>query len=232
MEQRTLTGSESQVSESGFISKVYLWMAGGLFVSAAASFWLLSQPELFKALVTNKLVFFGLILAELALVIGLSAALARLSAFAAAVMFCVYSFLNGVTLTPIFLVYTGASIMTTFAVTAGTFLFFSVYGMTTKRDLTSVGGLAVMALIGIILASVVNIFLKSTALMWVTTFIGIAVFLGLIAYDTQKLKAIHAMGFQDEEVRKKSAIMGALALYLDFINLFLNLLRIFGKQRN
>ncbi|OGW82942.1 MAG: hypothetical protein A3C47_06560 [Omnitrophica bacterium RIFCSPHIGHO2_02_FULL_51_18] len=232
MDPRAIVGSPSQVSESSFISKVYLWMAGGLFLSAAASFWLLSQPELLKAVVTNKVLFFGLIIAELGLVIGLSAALMRLSAFAATVMFCVYSFLNGATLTPVFLIYTGASIMTTFAVTAGTFLFFSLYGMTTKRDLTSVGAFAVMALIGVILASVVNIFLKSPALMWVTTFIGIAVFLGLIAYDTQKLKAMHAMGFQDEDVRKKMAIMGALALYLDFVNLFLNLLRIFGRQRN
>ncbi len=232
MSQRILTGSESRVSESSFISKVYLRMAGGLFLSAAASFWLLSQPELLKAVVTNKVLFFGLIIAELALVIGLSAALMRLSAFAAAVMFCVYSFLNGLTLTPIFLVYTGASIMTTFAVTAGTFLFFSVYGITTKRDLTSVGSLAVMGLIGVILASLVNIFLKSTALMWIVTFVGIAVFLGLIAYDTQKLKGMHAMGIQDETMGRKLAIMGALALYLDFINLFILLLRVFGRQKN
>jgi FtsH-binding integral membrane protein len=132
-------------------------------------------------------------------------------------MFCLYSFLNGLTLTPIFLIYTGASVMTTFAVTAGTFLFFSFYGMTTKKDLTSVGSLAMMGLIGVIIASIVNIFLKSTALMWVMTFVGIGVFLGLIAYDTQKLKSL---------------LMGALALYLDFINLFILLLRVFGKQKN
>lgn len=232
MDQRIVAGSQSQTSESSFISKVYLWMSGGLFLSAAASFWLLSQPELLKAIVLNKVLFFGLIIAELALVIILSAALARLNAFAATSMFLVYSFLNGVTLTPIFLVYTGASIMTTFAVTAGTFLFFSFYGMTTKKDLTSVGSLAVMGLIGVIIASVVNIFLKSTAVMWVVTFVGIAVFLGLIAYDTQKLKSLHAAGVGNEETGKKLAIMGALALYLDFINLFLLLLRVFGRQRN
>src|SRR3989338_2827459 len=232
MAQSILTGSEAQVSESSFISKVYLWMSGGLFLSALASFWLLSQPELLKVIVTNKFLFFGIIIAELALVIALSAALMRLSAFAAMVMFCGYSFLNGVTLTPLFLVYTGASVMTTFAVTAWTFLFFSFYGMTTKKDLTSVGSLAMMGLIGVIIASVVNIFLKSSALMWIMTFVGIGVFLGLIAYDTQKLKSLHLAGIQDEAMGKKLAIMGALALYLDFINLFILLLRVFGKQKN
>lgn len=232
MENKSIVGSQAQVSESNFISKVYLWMSLGLMVSAAGSLWILSQPVLLKAIFTNNLILFGLIGAELGLVIWLSAAIRSMGEGLAKGLFLGYSFLNGVTLASIFLVYTGASIVTTFAITAGTFFFFSLYGITTKKDLTGVGNLAFMGLIGIILASVVNIFLKSSGLMWATTFIGIAVFLGLIAYDTQKLKALHAAGFENAEMEKKLAIMGALTLYLDFINLFILLLRIFGKRRN
>lgn len=232
MENRTLTASQAQVSESDFISKVFLWMAMGLGASALASFWLLTQPGLMRAIFTNTVLLLALVVAELGLVIWISAGLMRMSATLAASLFFVYSLLNGLTLAAIFVVYTSQSILSTFAVTAGTFLFFSVYGATTHRDLTSVGSLAMMGLIGVILASVVNLFLKSSALMWVTTFVGIGVFLGLIAYDTQKLKALHAMGFESAETQKKMAVLGALRLYLDFINLFLLLLRIFGRQRH
>jgi len=232
MDNKSIAGSQAQVSESSFISKVYLWMSLGLLVSAAGSLWILSQPVLLKAVFTNNLILFGLIGAELGLVIWLSAAIRSMGAGLAKGLFLGYSFLNGVTLASIFLVYTGASIVTTFAITAGTFFFFALYGATTKKDLTGVGQLAFMGLIGMILASIVNIFLKSTGLMWATTFIGIAVFLGLIAYDTQKLKALHAAGFENAEMEKKLAIMGALTLYLDFINLFILLLRIFGRRRD
>lgn len=232
MDNKSIIGSQAQISESSFISKVYLWMSLGLLVSASGSLWILSQPALLKLVFTNNLVLFGLIGAELGLVIWLSAAIRSMGAGLAKGLFIGYSFLNGVTLASIFLVYTGASIVTTFAITAGTFFFFALYGATTKKDLTGVGQLAFMGLIGVILASVVNIFLKSTGLMWATTFIGIAVFLGLIAYDTQKLKALHAAGFENAEMEKKLAVMGALTLYLDFINLFILLLRIFGKRRN
>ncbi len=232
MENKILTGSSVQTSESSFISKVFLWMAVGLGLSGASSYWLLSQPQLLKAVFTNNVLLIGLVVAELGLVIWLSAAVMRMSAAMATSLFAVYSLLNGVTLTSIFLIYTSVSILTTFSVTAGTFFFFSLYGLTTKKDLTSVGSLAMMGLFGVIIASVINVFLKSSALMWVSTFIGIAVFLGLIAYDTQKLKAMHAMGFQDAQLEKKMVILGALALYLDFINLFILLLRIFGKRRD
>ena len=224
--------TQSQVSESSFISKVYMWMSGGLAVSALASFGLLTQPALLKAIFTNNILLIALVIAEIGLVIALSAAAMKMSSAMGASMFLLYSFLNGITLTSIFLVYTGVSVLTTFAITAGTFFFFSVYGMTTKKDLTGVGSLAMMGLIGVVIASLINIFLKSPAVMWITTFIGIAVFLGLIAYDTQKLKAIHAMGFENAEAEKKVAVLGALTLYLDFINLFILLLRIFGKQRD
>ena len=231
MDPKIVSGSGTQVSESNFISKVYLWMSFGLFLSAAASFWLLAQPDLLKLVFTNSLLFIGIIVAEFALVIWLSAAALKMSPGLATGLFCAYSFLNGITLTSVLLVYTGVSVLSTFAITATTFLFFSVYGATTKKDLTSIGGLAMMGLIGVIIASLVNLFLKSPTLVWITTFVGIAVFLGLIAYDTQKLKALHAMGFESEEMKKKLSILGALTLYLDFINLFLLLLRLFGRRR-
>lgn len=231
MENKTII-SQGVSSESSFISKVYLWMSLGLAVSAATSFGLLAQPELLRVIFGNPGILIGIVIAEFALVIWLSAALMKMSASLASTLFLVYSALNGITLTAVFLAYTGISVLSTFAVTAGTFLFFSAYGATTKKDLTSVGSLAMMGLVGIIIASLVNIFLKSPVVYWISTFIGIAVFLGLIAYDTQKLKNIHAMGFQDADVEKKSAIMGALMLYLDFINLFIMLLRIFGKRRD
>ncbi len=232
MDNRALAGSQTQVSESSFISRVYLWMSLGLIFSCMASAWLLSQPSLLKALFTNTWILIGLVVAEVGLVIWLSAAALRMSAAMATSVFLAYSFLNGLTLASIFVIYTSASIATTFAVTAGTFFFFSVYGLTTKRDLTSVGNLAMMGLFGVIIASVVNIFLKSSGLMWVVTFVGVAVFLALIAYDTQKLRAMHAMAARDPELEKKVAVLGALALYLDFVNLFLLLLRLFGRQRN
>lgn len=231
MDNRMVSGSSS-LSESGFLSRVYLWMAGGLALSTGGAVWLLSQPDLLKMLYTNTALMFGLVIAEVVLVVALSAMIQRISAGTAALMFAGYSFLNGLTLASVFIVYTGESIARTLLVTAGTFLFFSVYGATTKKDLTSIGQLAMMGLFGMIIASLVNIFLKSTALMWVSTFVGIAVFLGLIAYDTQKLKAIYAHGVTDEESRGKLAIIGALALYLDFINLFILLLRIFGRRRD
>ena len=230
MENKTIVAGAESVS--GFLSKVFLWMALGLAVTTAGSFWLLSQPDLFMTVVKNQWVFIGLVVLEVGLVIWLSAKLMSMSAGLATALFLVYSFLNGVTLSPIFAIYTGASVMTTFAVTAGTFFFFSLYGFTTKRDLTSMGGLMMMGLIGVILASLVNVFAKSSALDWIITFVAIAVFMGLIAWDTQKLKAMHAMGFEGPGAERKMVIIGALALYLDFVNLFIQLLRIFGKRRD
>lgn len=232
MEPRTYTVSQVQASESNFISRVYLWMALGLAASAAGSVFLLSQPALLRAILTNGMLLFGLLIAEIGLVIWLSAGLMRMSPTTAASVFFGYSFLNGITLTPILLIYTGASVFTTFAITAGTFFFFSLYGLTTKKDLTSLGGLAMMGLIGIVIASLVNLFLKSSGLYWVITFVGVAVFMGLVAYDTQQLKAMHAMGFGDDAAKRRLTVLGALRLYLDFINLFLMLLRLFGRQRN
>lgn len=220
------------VSESSFISKVFLWMAGGLAVSGAAAYWTLSTPAIRQAVFGTRWTILALIIVEFGLVLWLSARAMQMNTGTARLVFLGYSFLNGVTLSSIFLVYTLGSLGTTFAVASGTFLFFAVYGLTTKKDLTSLGNLAVMGLIGVVIASVVNLFLKSTTLMWISTFIGIAVFMGLIAWDTQKLKAIHAAGHESEDFKSKAVILGALALYLDFVNLFILLLRIFGRQRD
>lgn len=232
MDTRPIITTQDQASESSFIAKVYMWMALGLCASAAGAFWLLSQPVLLKAIFSNSFFLIGIIVAEVALVIWLSAAAMRMSATLAATLFITYSVLNGVTLASVLLIYTGASVVSTFAITAGTFLFFSLYGSTTKKDLTGIGSLAMMGLVGMIIASIVNMFLKNSMLGWICTFVGIAVFLGLIAYDTQKLKAMHAQSFDNADMKKKLAILGALMLYLDFINLFLLLLRLFGKQRD
>lgn len=220
------------VSEASFISKVFLWMAGGLAVSGLAAYWTLSTPAIRQLVFGTRWTILALVVVELGLVLWLSARAMRMNTSTARLVFLGYSFLNGVTLSAIFLVYTLGSLGTTFAIASGTFLFFALYGLTTKKDLTSLGNLAVMGLIGVVIAGAVNMFLKSTALMWVSTFIGIAVFMGLIAWDTQKLKAIHAAGHESEDFKSKAVILGALALYLDFVNLFILLLRIFGRQRD
>jgi FtsH-binding integral membrane protein len=164
-------------------------------------------------------------------VIYLTRSINKLSRNAAIAAFLVYSVLNGLTMSVIFLVYTSNSIATTFYITAGTFAAMSFYGYTTKRDLTSIGNMAFMALIGIIIASVVNMFLQNEMMYWIISYLGVAIFVGLIAYDTQKLKEIGSRGFVSEDNMEKTSIMGALSLYLDFVNLFLFLLRIFGNRK-
>lgn len=223
--------SQVAVAESSFFTKVYQWMAGGLVVTALASVMTISYTPFLTALIRQPFLLLGLIIAELGLVIWLSARIMTMPLQQAMMMFLAYSALSGITLSPIFLIYTGASIASTFAITAGTFMIFSVYGYTTKKDLTSMGSLAVMGLIGFLIASVVNFFLKSPALYWIITYGLIAVFLGLIAYDTQKLKQIRIQLDPSGEQSSRIAIMGALTLYLDFINLFILLLRIFGRRR-
>jgi FtsH-binding integral membrane protein len=180
----------------------------------------------------NRITFFGLIIVQLALVFFLSGMVHRLSGAVATGLFMLYSALTGLTMASIFLVYTYSSIASTFFVTAGMFGAMSFYGYTTKRDLSRLGSLLFMALIGILLASLVNFWLKSPALMWAITYIGVVVFVGLTAYDTQKLKNIgEQIDARDTENLRRYSIMGALTLYLDFINLFLMLLRIFGNRR-
>jgi FtsH-binding integral membrane protein len=202
-------------------------MSVGLGITGLVA-WLVSQsPEALSVVVGNRMVFYVLLFAQLGMVFAFSAVAQRASTAVAAAMFFAYAALTGLTFSVIFLLYTAASIASTFLVTAGTFAGISVFGAVTKRDLSAVGRFAVFALIGLIIASVVNIFLHSTGLMWLTTFAGILIFAALTAYDTQKLKAMYAAGMGGN-----LALRGALTLYLDFINMFLFLLRIFGQRRS
>jgi uncharacterized protein len=215
------------------LQRVYAWMAGGLTVTGLVAMWAASSVFFLDLLMRNSGVLFGLIIAQFVLVIALSWGINRMSAGMAIGAFMLYSALNGLTLSLIFLVYTAESIGATFLITAGMFAGISLYGYTTKRDLSSMGSFLFMALIGVILASIANFFLQSTALYWGITYAAILVFVGLTAYDTQKIKAMSATldGRNDQAMLQRVVIMGALTLYLDFINLFLYLLRIFGKRR-
>jgi len=233
METRALYQGEQAAARQGeFIRRVYHWMALGLAATALVALYVASSPGLMRLIFGNSLLFFGLIIGELALVFVISAGIGRLQAATAALLFFLYSGLNGLTLSVIFLAYTQASIASTFLVTAGTFALTSFYGYATHKDLTSWGNFLFMGLIGIILASLVNFFFHSSTVYWVVTYAGIIVFVGLAAYDTQKLKDMALAGFADEEAERKSAVMGALALYLDFINLFLMLLRVLGRRED
>lgn len=216
-------------AQGEFIRRVFNWMGLGLATTAIVSLYAASHPSFVLTVLSSGL-FWVLAIGELALVWILSASINRLRATTAATMFFVYSALNGLTLSVIFLMYTKASIASTFFVTAGTFGAMSLYGYTTKRDLTSWGSFLFMGLIGVVLASVVNIFFNSPTIYWLVTYAGVIVFVGLTAYDTQAIKAMALQGFDSEETRTKGAVIGALQLYLDFINLFLMLLRIFGRR--
>jgi uncharacterized protein len=214
-----------------FITKVYTWMTLGLLATAAASLFTLTNQPLLIAVTTNRILFFGLLMAELLLVMGLSAAINRISPAAAGLAFFGYAALNGVTLSILFLSFTAASIFETFFIAACAFAIMSVFGYTTRRDLTALRSLLIMGLVGFLLATLLNLLLHSSAIYWITTYAGILIFIGLIAYDTQRLKNM-AVGLGEEgSLVSKASVLGALSLYLDFINLFLLLLRIFGRRR-
>jgi FtsH-binding integral membrane protein len=216
---------------SVYLTKVYNWMAIALLLTGIVAY-ITSQSEVMvQAIFGSKILFFGIIIGELALVGYISARIHKLSSYNATLLFLAYTVLNGLTMAVIFLAYTSASIASTFMITAGTFGIMSIYGYFTKSDLTKIGNLAFMALIGIIIASVVNMFMQSEMMSWVISYLGVAIFIGLTAYDTQKLKRIAINGFENEESMEKNAILGALTLYLDFINLFLFLLRILGNRK-
>jgi hypothetical protein len=209
-------------------------MAVGLALTGGVAFFVASSPSLMNLIFGNQILFFGLIIGELGLVFYLSARVQKIQASTATALFMLYAALNGATLSFIFLAYTSTSIASTFFVCAGTFVACSIYGMVTKRDLTSLGGFMSMGLIGIIIATVINLFIRSSAMTMIISYIGVLVFVGLTAYDTQKLKhmALTQPAGLDAGVVRKGAIIGALTLYLDFINLFLMLLRILGNSRN
>lgn len=215
-----------------YMAQVYGWMTCGLLLTAFIAWYTVFNEAVLAAIYSSRVVFFGLIIAQLALVFVLSGLIHKLSAGMATTLFMLYSALTGLTLSGILYAYTAESIAATFVVTAGMFGAMSLYGYTTKRDLSGLGSMLFMGLIGIILASVVNFWLKSETLMWAVTYIGVIIFVGLTAYDTQKLKNIGTqIDVQDKSTLRKYSILGALTLYLDFINLFLMLLRIFGNRR-
>lgn len=237
MERDTLLSSNFGTSatlaetEKRVITQVYLWMALGLALTGAVAYYTATTPEMLRFVFSSPWVFYGLMAAEIGLVFGISLLLNRISAATATGLFFLYAALNGLTLSVIFLVYTTSSIAGTFFITAGTFGVMSLYGLTTKTDLTKIGNIAMMGLIGIIIASLVNLFFQSSFMSFIISVIGVVVFTALTAYDTQKIKEI-AGQTMDGEGEGKVAVMGALTLYLDFINLFLMLLRLLGGRND
>ena len=219
------------VSVSKFMLNVYNWMAIGLGITGLISYAVSISPDLLNIFVYNRIVFFMLMFAQLGVVIGMSALINRIPSFIAIMLFFLYAALNGLTFAVLFVIYTKASIFYTFFICAGMFAAFSVAGSVLKLDLTKFRSFFFMALIGIILASIVNIFVHSTTLYWIISYAGVILFTGLTAYDTQKIRKYAASVDVDSEDGKKGAIFGALNLYLDFINLFLFLLRILGSRR-
>jgi uncharacterized protein len=233
MEQHSLARPRSEVMVNDFVRSVYNWMAIGLALTGGVAYYVSSNMNIL-AVVASPMIQIVLFLGTLGLVFAISGMVHKMSAGTATGLFVLYSSLMGLVLAPIFLIYTQTSIATTFFICSGTFVACSVYGWTTKRDLTSIGGFLMMGLIGIIIASLVNMFIKSSAMHYIIGYIGVIVFVGLTAYDTQKLKnmALTQPAGLEGEVVRKGAILGALSLYLDFINLFLMLLRIFGQSRD
>ena len=232
MAQISVAGPRTEVLVNDFVRSVYNWMAVGLALTGFVAFYVANNATMLR-FISSPFIQILLFLSVLGLVFSISGMVNRMSAGTATGLFVLYSALMGILLSPIFLIYTGASIVSTFFICAGTFVGCSIYGWSTKKDLTSWGGFLTMGLIGIIIASLVNMFFRSSAMSMIISYIGVIVFVGLTAYDTQKLKnmALAQPAGLDGAVVRKGAIVGALSLYLDFINLFLMLLRIFGLSR-
>jgi len=224
--------SAAEIESRSFITKVYGWMSTGLAVTGACALYMASDERMIMALVQNKILFYGLLIAQFGLVLFLSGWVKSMEVNTARFAFLFYSALTGVTISVIFLIYTRGSIASTFFLSAGMFGAMSAYGYVTKTDLTSMGNFCMMGLIGIILASVVNIWVRSSAVEMAVSYLGILIFVGLTAYDTQKIKAMNIIGNAGTDEDHKEAISGALTLYLDFINLFLSLLRATGRRRD
>ncbi|MFN2364959.1 MAG: Bax inhibitor-1/YccA family protein [Desulfurivibrionaceae bacterium] len=233
-QQQAFPASQSASQASTiFLAKVFNWMAIGLGLTAIVAFWVTNSAAAQNMIFSNKMVFYGLIIGELGMVIYLSTRIERMTASRATLLFLLYSALNGATLSAVLLIYTAASVASAFLVAAGMFGTMAIYGTVTKKDLSSMGSFMFMGLIGMIIASVVNMFMGSAMISWVVSAIGVVVFTGLTAYDVQKISKYGAGGILEngEAAIKKGAIMGALTLYLDFINLFLSLLRLMGDRR-
>ena len=216
---------------SSFMSGVYGWMSCALAITAGVSYYVASTPAVFTYIYTHSGIILGLFIAQLALVFGITLFINRISFATALVLFLVYAGTLGITLSSIFYVYTEVSIITTFLTTAGMFGAMSLYGYTTKADLTSVGSMSRMVLIGLVIGMFINMFFKSEQFDYILSGIGVVIFVLLTAYDTQKIKQIGRSMLVDEEMTAKVTLIGALTLYLDFINLFLFLLRFMGNRR-
>jgi len=232
-ELKNLSVDEQLSMSSAFpvlMRKVYVWMTLALVITGFTAYGVATSPGVLQLIFGNQILFWGMIIAELALVIGVSAAINRLSLTTATLMFILYSVINGALFSSIFLIYTASSIATVFFITAGTFGAMALIGYTTKTDLTSIGKYLFMALIGLIIATLVNMFIKSEGFTYILSYIGVLIFVGLTAYDSQKIKQMLLQAPDAGEGAQKIALLGALTLYLDFINLFLYLLRIFGRR--
>jgi FtsH-binding integral membrane protein len=232
MESKPLAlDAQVALEQQRYMVKVYGWMSLALIITGFMAMYTAGSEAIQSFIFGIKWMFFALIIVQFLVVVILTKLINRMSAAIATVVFLLYSLLFGLTLSIIFHVYTEGSIATTFLITAGTFGVMSIYGYTTKTDLTRWKNLLFMGLIALVIASVVNYFLNSEMLYWITTYAGVFIFVGLTAYDTQKIKNLNIIGNEGSDEDHKEAIMGALTLYLDFINLFLFLLRIFGRRR-
>lgn len=230
--ERLVHGREGAVSAAfpALMRKVYVWMAMALVITGICAYGVATSPNLLQMLYGNRATIWILLIAELGLVFYTTARIDKLSLATATTLFVIYSALNGVTLSSIFLVYSMASIAKVFFITAGTFGAMALYGYFTRADLSRIGNILFMALIGLIIATVVNVFLRSPMFDLILSYIGVAIFVGLTAWDSQKIKQMLLLQPDLGETAQKFALMGALTLYLDFINLFLYLLRIFGNR--
>lgn len=221
----------AKAAQATLLRSVYLWMTLALIITGFVAMYV-AKSYMANMMIQNSMMFWGVLIAEVALVWYLSARIYKMSFTTATILFIVYSILNGVTLSILLLVYTTSSIATTFFVTAGTFGTMAIFGYITKKDLTRIGSLCIMGVIGIIIASLVNLFLQNSMMDMVISYIGVLLFVGLTAYDSQKIKRLlSGDDIEVNEVTQKIALMGAMTLYLDFINLFIYLLRILGDRK-
>ena len=226
----TLPSAQAQLTRQAFMTSVFGWMFVGLAMTAGIAAYVAASGDMLAWFEDHQLAYFGMFAAELGLVVAISAGINRISYSVAVFLFAAFAAVNGFTFSVILEIYTTSSIATTFVVTAGMFGGMATYGYVTKRDLTSMGSILFMALIGLIIGSIVSVFWANSVLYWLVTFAGVLIFAGLTAFDMQKLKQIGESGIEGESAQKAS-ILGALSLYLDFINMFLFLLRILGSSR-
>ena len=223
---------EARYAVTAILKNVYLWMTLALAISGLTAMVVAGNAELVARIFATRGTLLVLFLAQFGLIYAITSRINRMSFVAATMLFLLYSVLTGVTLSSIFLVFTMESLASVFFITAGTFAAVSIYGFVTKKDLSTWGSYLLMGLVGLIIASIVNWFLASEILYWIVSYVGVAIFVGLTAYDTQKIKALaNEYYMTDGETQNKVALLGAITLYLDFINLFLYILRIFGKRK-